>query len=429
MKNMRPRSETDDGAPAGTLARAAARALCTASGIALLTALGGCGVAYISPSVTEEVTEAGVKVRVVPLTSETAIAANRTPYTPRQLPAALTTFVSSQPSDAAASRAVSLPPVPPATPYTIGVGDVLVLSIPTSASTVEQLSGLLAAQNSRQGYTVQDDGAIAIPNVGRVRIADMTIEDAEAILFRRLVEAGVEPTFTMEIAEFRSQRVEVSGAVSSPSVVPIGLTRLTLNEAILQAGGLATPDPEFATIQLYRDGQAFEIPASALYSTPRVQEYPLTEGDRIVVRTTYDPQGLRDDLGERRSIFGSQLELDAVDRDYVYLAGEVAAQSRLPLPFERRASLADVLFGEGGFSTRDGSPRHIYVLRGSSNPADFGGLTAYQLDAENAGNLLVATRFEMRPNDILFIAEQPVTRWNRAVSLIIPNVVVSAVTN
>jgi len=426
VKRTSPHLHAPAGPPTGV---GVARSICLASALGVLTALGGCGVVYISPSVTEEVTEVGVKVRVVPLTSESAIAANRTPYTPRQLPAEMTSFVSSLPSPSAAPRDAALPPAPAAAPYSIGVGDVLVLSIPSSASTVEQLSGLLAAQNARQGYTVQDDGAIAIPNVGRVRVADMTIEDAEAALFRRFVEAGVEPSFTMEIAEFRSRRVEVTGAVAAPSIVPIGLTRLNLNEAIISAGGLTTPDPEFAAIQLYRDGQSYEIPASTLFSSPRVQEYPLKAGDRIIVRSTYDPSRVRADIGERRSIFNNELGLDTVERDYVYLAGEVATQTRLPLPFERRANLADVLFGEGGFSTTSGSPRHIYVLRGSPNPAEFGGLTAYQLDAENAGNLIVATRFEMRPNDIVFIAEQPVTRWNRAVSLVIPNLVFSAVPN
>ena len=43
------------------------------------------------------------------------------------------------------------------------LGDVVFLATKTPGSTVEQLTGLLAAENSRQGYTVQDDGSIAIP--------------------------------------------------------------------------------------------------------------------------------------------------------------------------------------------------------------------------------------------------------------------------
>ena len=47
-------------------------------------------------------------------------------------------------------------------------------------------------------------------------------------------------------------------------------------------------------------------------------------------------------------------------------------------------------------------------------------MDAWQLDAGNAAAFLVATRFEMRPNDVIFMSEQPVTRWNRVVNQITP---------
>ena len=47
-------------------------------------ALSGCGVAYI-PS---QVSQADDKVRVVPLTAQTVLSENQSPYTPRSLPAA-----------------------------------------------------------------------------------------------------------------------------------------------------------------------------------------------------------------------------------------------------------------------------------------------------------------------------------------------------
>ncbi len=93
------------------------------------------------------------------------------------------------------------------------MGDVVLLATKSGASTVEELSGLLAAQNRRQGYTVQDDGgAIAIPDVGRIMLGGMTLEEAEAELFQALVENQIDPSFSLEIAEFNSQRVAVGGA-------------------------------------------------------------------------------------------------------------------------------------------------------------------------------------------------------------------------
>ncbi|MDJ1017533.1 MAG: polysaccharide biosynthesis/export family protein [Paracoccaceae bacterium] len=444
--------------------------------LALCLNLSACGVAYISPGVTPETTAAGLKVRVVPITAETTLVANRAPYTPKSVPAAFrrsaTAGLSRPPPaeapepvfaavDRPAPAALRRPPAVPERPYALGIGDVLLFASPAAGSTVEQLTGLLAAQNARQGFTIQDDGAIAIPNVGRVTVAGMTLEEAESSLFRRLVESGIEPAFSLEVAEFNSKRVTIGGAVRQASVLPITLTPLTLGEALQLAGGITEANEELVVLRLYRDGALYQIPMPAYRADPSLQRSRLIDGDSLFVDTRFDldlaraffeeqitlsnfQQAARrqavaelqteislrqTEIAEAQSRFDREFELGAIAQDFVYLAGEVAAQKRVALPFEQRATLADVLYGEGGgFEVKEGNPRHIYVLRGSTSPREFAGLTAYNLDAANAANLLLATRFEMRPNDIVFIAEQPVTRWNRAVSLVIPSVIVNAAT-
>jgi polysaccharide export outer membrane protein len=100
----------------------------------------------------------------------------------------------------------------------------------------------------------------------------------------------------------------------------------------------------------------------------------------------------------------------------------------MALPFERSMNLADVLFDEGGINSQFGDYAEIYVLRAETYPQRNGGLTAFHLDAGNAVNLAVATRLEIRPNDIVFVAEQPVTSWNRAFSQILPQIFLSTAT-
>lgn len=442
--------------------------------LAVCIGLSSCGTAYVSPSVQSETTTSGLKVRVLPLTVETVLAANRSTYTPQQLPDA---FFRSAGTGAGSSMrfaeapdpvfedqapkrttVTSPPPQIPQTPYRIGVGDVLFLAMPSGGSTIEQLSGLLAAQNARQGYTVQDDGAIAIPNVGRVTVGGMTVDEAEAAMFQRLVESGIEPAFSLEIAEFRSKSVTIGGAIAKPGVLNIGLKPLRLGEVLQLAGGVTAPDADYVTLRLYRGGELYQIPVNTLFRRPDYQNLRLTDGDSIFLDTTFEldqaqsyfeqqirvsefkqrsrTQALqelqaavdlrRGELEERRRNFETRLQLDAVDRDYVYLTGEVAKQSRVPLPFNHDATLADVLYGQGGFPTREANPRQLYVLRGSPRPSEYFGLTAYQLDARTAANLLLAARFKMRPNDIVFVAEQPITKWSRVVSQFTPALITSA---
>jgi len=429
----------------------------------LIAMLTGCGVVYVSPQVDER----DGNVRVVPLTSESVILANRTKYTPKQLPAVFFQREDGQsqirgigalPNATVPQQnrpnvlQLRVPPAAAAGPYRIGVGDVLLLATKSSSSSVEELSGLLAAQNSRQGYTVQDDGAIAVPDVGRIEVVNMTLEEAEAQLFQSLVESQIDPTFSLEISEFNSKRVSLGGAVGKPSVIPITLTPLFLNEALSAAGGIQTSDPDYASIRIYRDGVLYQIPVVSYLARASLQRLLLLAGDSVFVDTEYEldraqeyfaeqiriaefrqsnrAQALsqlstevtlrRAALNEERSNFQTRVELDAVSRDYVYLTGEVSKSGRFVMPFGRDATLADALYSEGGFSNQTGNPSQIYVLRGSSDPKTLGAVTAWHLNAKNPADMVTATKFLMHPNDVIFVGEQPITRWNRALQQIFP---------
>ncbi|MBL4629174.1 MAG: hypothetical protein JKY00_14285 [Roseicyclus sp.] len=56
-------------------------------------------------------------------------------------------------------------------------------------------------------------------------------------------------------------------------------------------------------------------------------------------------------------------------------------------------------------------------------PTYLSGVIAYRLDGSNVANLVLATRLELRPGDVVFVAEQPVTRWNRVIDQITPSII------
>jgi len=433
-----------------------------------LSGLVGCGSAYVSSDISGFAGEDGVQV--VTLSPAIVAQANRSAYQPQSLPEAFSRIAGAGGGPRGAAR---LPDpvfdpqarpgtlelrVPPATdpgPYRIGVGDVLILATPRGESSVEELAGLVAAQNQRQGYTVQDNGDIAIPDLGRVMVADMTLPQAEDAVFERLIEARIDPSFSLEVAEFNSQRVSVGGAVRNPGVFPVGMTPVYLDQVLASSGGLDLSGDDFAVIRIYRDGQIYQIPTSELYSDQGLQRVRLIDGDSLFVDTAYDfeqaqayfeeviaradyTRSARADaiqelqtevsirraaLEESRQNFRDRVEYGAEGGEYVYLAGEVDQPGRFPLPFETRATLADALFDAGGWSESTGNPAHIYLLRADGDrSADRGAVTAYRLDASNAANLVLATRMELRPGDVIFVAEQPITRWNRVIDQITPSI-------
>lgn len=414
-----------------------------------------------------------VNVRVIPMTEQSAYAANLTPYAPQRLPAAFNSVPGASLKSSGnglplpTANGGALPPkpqtiLPPSRnvePYRIGVSDVLLLATPAGGGTVQELSGLLAASNKRQGYSVQGDGSIAIPDVGRIQVSGLTLDDAEAAVFDALVSKNIEPAFSLEVAEFKSQRASIGGAVAKPTIAPITPKPLYLEEAIQLAGGIAAANLDYTSVRMYRDGQLYQIAARDVYkSSGRVR---LQDGDSVFVDTGYNlneaktyfeeqitlntarradrDQALnrlrtefnirRDQIAASKSNFKDRLELGAVKRQYVYRIGEFREQGRYALPFENSATLADALFDSKGLSTKEADVSQIYVLRRSDDPREINSRTAYHLNGANPIQMLTATVFELRPNDVIFVSEQPVTAWNRVLAQLTPqllNAVVSA---
>ena len=86
----------------------------------------------------------------------------------------------------------------------------------------------------------------------------------------------------------------------------------------------------------------------------------------------------------------------------VFILGGVNPQIFSIKP-ENRETLADVLFTSGGPLGSNGAKRsEVYLLRGN-NP-----VVAFHLDAQSPTRLIVADAMELRPNDILYVAEQPI---------------------
>ncbi|MEM9140484.1 MAG: polysaccharide biosynthesis/export family protein [Pseudomonadota bacterium] len=450
-----------------------------------LAIVGGCASIYTSPSVGDGSVfgDSGtdLKVNIVGLSFESTTKANLSPYVPARLPLgfqpeAVQRIVAKQisvpsagpfpqttarPSVRPGFVPDNLPPIEPPSPYTIGVADVLLLSANAGSATLDQLPALISAQSKRQGFVVQDDGAIAIPDAGRVRVAGLTMQDAEAVIFQALVSAGIDPSFTFEISEFNSQRVSVSGEIRQPALVPITLKPLYLHEAISSAGGVEVIDPRVAKVQLFRGGQTYQVSMQRFQSDPAIRQIILQDGDSIYVTSAFNEErantlfqeqlairaqrineinsqinarsaeqsALQNEVTKlelERDVFRERLELGAVKRDYAYLTGEAVTQRRMELPFEQKAVLADVLFGERGLNINFSDYGEIYVLRRPVNPEEAGSVIAYHLDATNAVNLTLAQMFEIHAGDVVFVAEQPVTAWNRALTQTLPSLLLSA---
>ena len=98
----------------------------------------------------------------------------------------------------------------------------------------------------------------------------------------------------------------------------------------------------------------------------------------------------------------------------VLLIGETGAQSAIPINSTQRPSLSDTIFTGGVLNNITSDFSQIYVLREKKKL-----FYAYHLDITDPTRISLASRFEMRPDDIVFVATQPLSLYSRTLSQIL----------
>ena len=86
-------------------------------------------------------------------------------------------------------------------------------------------------------YRVDTDGSITFPYLQRVPLAGLTLADAQTKI-AQMLQAGYlkNPQVRVEVDQFKSRRVMVSGEVRIPGPVTMAGTTMTLLEALAAAG-------------------------------------------------------------------------------------------------------------------------------------------------------------------------------------------------
>ena len=138
----------------------------------------------------------------------------------------------------------------PAT-YQIGATDVLGIKV----------FGEEALSNN---YTVDSDGSITFPLLGRVQVGGKTTREIEDHLIALLAAGYIrKPQVSVEIAQYRSRSIFVIGEVKSPGRYTINGPQ-TLLEVIAHAGSTTPTASDTIIVQRYRDGIAAAVSVPAL---------------------------------------------------------------------------------------------------------------------------------------------------------------------
>jgi polysaccharide export outer membrane protein len=110
----------------------------------------------------------------------------------------------------------------------------------------------------------------------------------------------------------------------------------------------------------------------------------------------------------------------------VFVLGEVGKPTSLPMN-RGRLTLADAITGAGSLEVKSADPRLIYVIRGmvptgtdkvaaekALNPEIF------RLDMTQVDAVLLMTKFELQPKDVVYVQVANSARFNRLLDTISP---------
>ena len=175
--------------------------------------------------------------------------------------------------------------------------------------------------------------------------------------------------------------------------MPITTSPMSVVEAI-GAGGIEPVNADLSGLVLTRDGREYTLDLDAL------------NGQGAQLNNVF----LKD---------GDQLYLPYNDRKKIYIMGEVNEPQAVKFK-TKNMNLADVIGTAGGLNQTTSNGNALYVIRGAENletePAKI-----FQLDAKSPTAFAIASQFELKPQDIVYVGPAQVTRWNRLISQLVPS--------
>ena len=283
--------------------------------------------------------------------------------------------------------------------YRIGPSDILTIVVWEHPElTIPAGSFRTAAEG---GNEVKADGTVFYPYAGEIHVAGKTTAEIKAMLEEKLASVIKRPQVDVRVADFKSQRVYISGAVRQPGTLPITSTPLTLVDAIESLGGLAN-NAAWRHIRLTRNGQTQEISLRSLYEQGAWSENLLLQ-------------------------HGDLIHVPRNDADKIFVLGEVNRPQGIAMS-RTGTTLAEALASANGINENRADGRGIYVLRNTGVSRDNANqpvytATIYHLNAASAVGFMLADKFTLEPRDIVYVSPAPITRWNRFLSQLLPSII------
>lgn len=276
----------------------------------------------------------------------------------------------------------------------IAPGDTVQITIWTSEE-----NGLLVSGNSRSvtfpDMRVSSSGRIFLPYIGQVAIGGMAPETARARIEESYADVSPSTQVQLGFTEGRANTVSLVGGVARPGSYPLPDRDFTVMGLIAEGGGVsaALENPQ---IRLQRGGDIFGTSVDRLMDSPRL-DTTLAGGDIVY--------------------------LESDDRTFLSL-GAAGTQSVHPFDSSDLTAL-EAMARIGGLNASRANAQGILILRRYPQAAvrpDASGppneRMIFVVDLTSADGLFSAGEFNIRPDDLVYVTESPLTTTQTIFSLV-----------
>lgn len=275
----------------------------------------------------------------------------------------------------------------------VGVGDLLRVTIWETGE-----PGLFGPDRKGTDVTVRVDvdGTIALPYAGRFSVAGKRLSEIEAAIVSHLVGQALQPQATVVVTENVSSLASVQGEVIKPGPYPVQRTNQRVLDMIAMAGGAKTQPYETA-VRLTRGRSTMAVTLQDVIDQPEMFNVSVAAGDALLLSRR--PQ--------KFLAFGAVLQ-----------PGEQIFR-RSPI------NLADGLGQVLGLSPERSDAKGVFLFR--REPVELArryGVEliaedrdtvpiVYQLNLKDPKSFFVMNSFPLRPNDIVYVSQAPLSEISR----------------
>jgi polysaccharide export outer membrane protein len=285
----------------------------------------------------------------------------------------------------------------------IAEGDVLAVSIFEAASggLFPRSPDILGAdsQQTLPRLVVDPDGNLPLPFAGAVHVAGLRPAGASNAIRLALRGRAIDPQVSVTVVESHANSVSVLGEVKTSGHFPLSPHNDRLLDVLASAGGPTRP-PRDLRVVVSRSGRFADAPLNQVLDDPR-QNIRLEPQDQIRVL----------DKPRKYSTFGAFFRdtQTLIEDDDVTLAQAIARAGGLDTNSANAASVVVFRF------ERPEIARDLGVV---APPTAKGVPIVYRLNLRQPQGVFIADNFDIRPNDLVYVARSDITEAQKFFQLL-----------